>query len=267
MILISPLLDNYYKMRLKSVAYRKSIFQDAIDRKLRNKKLGRILLRNLNEAMAKDTALHAEFRSLIGNQDYQQIFWESDLGYMWYQGNLHAQNSFFNHALSEINRHTYESVWDIGCGWGEFIDKASEAVSVKRALGTDIAENIIAQARQNHPNSKAAFEHKDASEINEKFDLITLFGSTDYIPPEAFATMLEKIITQTNKQIIIVNSLRTTPWEKALALEKAIEIKRYDTGYVQPLNFLVSGLKAKYNFSYTIEKAGLDSALLSIKRN
>ncbi len=267
MFLVSPLLDKYYRSRLKNQGVRKTYYQKTLQKELRNSKLGQIALRNLNELMAENTSYHKEFEELLNGQNYQEAFWESDLGYLWYQGNLSAQNTYFNLALNEINKHTYNSVLDVGCGWGEFTAKAALCPSVNRALGIDISLDITAKAKDLQKNSKAVFECLDAKEVSEKFDLVVLFGSTDYIPPAEFATLLENIISITTKQVILVNSLRKISFESATALAEAKEIKRYDTGYVQPIKYLLDKLKGKYNFSYTIEKAGLDSVIARIYIN
>src|ERR1700744_3048829 len=102
MILISPLIDNYFKIRLKSLSYRNECYQKVLNKELRRSKLGTILLRNLNEAMSLNHQYHDEFTKLLNGKDYQQAFWESDLGYLWYQGNLQQQNLYFELALNEI---------------------------------------------------------------------------------------------------------------------------------------------------------------------
>ena len=96
------------------------------------------------------------------------------------------------------------------------------------------------------------------------YDLITLFGSTDYIPPSAYGRALEHIITLANKEIIIVNSLRGIPLEKAMEIQEAIEVKRYDDGYLQATNFLLNNLQKKHSFSFEIKKFGADSLMAII---
>src|ERR1700740_1383672 len=107
MILISPLIDNYFLFRLKKVNYRKECYVKALNKQLRVSKIGVILLRNLNEVMSKHNQYHDEFVKFIESKDYQQAFWESDLGFLWYQGNLNSQNEYFNHAISEIKINNY----------------------------------------------------------------------------------------------------------------------------------------------------------------
>ena len=265
MLLISPLIDNYFQTRLKSSAYRNKCYVKAINKELRISKMGTILLRNLNEVMSKIPKCHDEFVKLLNGKDYQQAFWESDLGYLWYQGNLQQQNKYFDFALITIKENRYNSHLDVGCGWGELTKKVAQFDFVDKALGIDISEDIIAKAKELNKSTKAIYQNIDIMDINEKFDFITLFGSTDYINPGIFKNTLEKIIQLANKEIIIVNSLRKIKFEDSLKLETALEIKRYDMGYVQPINNLLSSFKQNYSFTYEINKFGLDSSLTIIK--
>ena len=75
---------------------------------------------------------------------------------------------------------------------------------------------------------------------------------------------METLVAGKVKEIILVNSLRNIDFDSALLLTQAQEIKRYDTGFVQPLKHIAEQLKAKFAFQYTLEKAGRDSMVLRI---
>src|SRR5579872_5132052 len=103
MIIISPLFDFYFNAKLKSKKYRKKVFKKAIDKKLRKTKLGRILLRNIFEQMQQLPLLHDEFMELVDVREHQKIFWESDLGFFWLNGNFQAKrNTYFELAINNI---------------------------------------------------------------------------------------------------------------------------------------------------------------------
>ena len=102
---------------------------------------------------------------------------------------------------------------------------------------------------------------------NGNYDLITLFGSTDYIPPNVYGKVLEHLLIHANKEIIIVNSLRAIPIEKAMEINAAIEIKRYDDGYLQATNYLLKNLQNKISFTFEMSKFGSDSLLTVITKN
>lgn len=267
MILISPLIDTYFSFRLKDISYRNQCYKKVLNKELRQSKLGTILLRNLNEAMSLNPEYHDEFSKMLNDKDYQQAFWESDLGFLWYQGNLQQQNKYFELALNEIKEKKYKSHLDVGCGWGELTNKVAELTFVEKVLGIDISEDIITKAKELNKNPKAIYQCKNVLNMEDTFDLITLFGSTDYISPALFASSIEKIITSANKEILIVNSLRKIKFEDTLNFTTAKEITRYDTGYVQPINYVLKSLNNKYAFTYEIKSFGLDSSLTIIKIN
>jgi cyclopropane fatty-acyl-phospholipid synthase-like methyltransferase len=263
MIIVSPILDSYFRFRLKNASYRHSVYEKALEHKLRYGKTGKIILRNLGELMAEHTAWHNEFSALVGVENYQKSFWESDLGYMWYQGNLNARNKYFDFAVEEIKRNKLNSVLDVGCGWGRFCKDVVSA-GVNSCKGIDISGDIILKAKNSFPDKNIVFEHKDILEEEGHYDLITLFGSTDYIPPVVYNKVLEHIIVHANKEIIIVNSLRGISVEKAMELGQALEIKRYDDGYLQATNYLLKDLQKKHSFDFTMNKFGADSLMAVI---
>src|SRR5437899_2848910 len=115
MILVSPILDSWFRSRLKNDAYRMRVFNRAIAKQLRFSRSGVIILRNLGELMKENPSYHKEFATLVGEENYQKSFWESDLGYLWYRGNLNAQNKYFEFALAEIKKNDLRSVLDVGC--------------------------------------------------------------------------------------------------------------------------------------------------------
>jgi SAM-dependent methyltransferase len=264
MIIVSDLLNVFYKTKLQSSAYRKKVYEQAFNKQLRGDKLGIVLLRNLNEKMSSTPALHGEIIDIIGEENYQKNFWESDFGFLWYQGNLKAKNFYFNFGLNQIREFNCQSVLDVGCGWGEFSAEASKLDNVTVSLGIDISDKIIDDAKHTYGNTKAKYEFKTIFDIIDAYDLVTLFGSTDYIHPTSFRQALEKILSIAQKKVIIVNSLRGTPIDLALTLKESLEIRRYDIGYVHPIKYLLDDLSKYYSFTYTIQKAGLDSVLVDI---
>jgi cyclopropane fatty-acyl-phospholipid synthase-like methyltransferase len=268
MIIISPLLDSFVKYRLKNKAYRLKMYTQALEKKLRLSKMGRIILRNMGEVMAANPLFHEEFANMQKNGNYQKMFWESDLGFLWYEGNLNAKNEYFELAKNEIMAGNCQTVLDVGCGWGRFCAEVSQMKQVTKVVGIDISKDIIQQAKEKHQHTSVIFKCEDILEETESYDLITIFGSTDYISPDVFEHVLEHVITKAKKEVLLVNSLRNIPFEKTLQLERAIEVKRYDDGYVQPLNHLLRKLQQQQQtFRFEIRKFGMDSALVTILKS
>lgn len=264
MILVSDLLNAWYRTRLKSAGYRQQTFVRALHNELRHSRLGHALLRNVNELMAQNPGWHDEFRALIGDKDYNEAFWESDLGYLWYQGNLNRQNEYFAYTIEQIQKHGHKTHMDVGCGWGELTIRVSKLPQVKEAVGIDIAEAVIRKAKELAKDTEATFVHLDVLECEEHFDLVTILGSTDYIPAELFESVLRKMLELADKQLIIVNSLRAVPFEEALALTQSKQTFRYDIGCVHPINHLLELWQKEYGYTYEIQKFGQDSTLTSV---
>lgn len=266
MIIVSQLLNTYYKLRLGSPAYRKKVFTLALQSKLRESRLGKVLIRNINDYMAAHPEVHAEAESFMNEMDYQKTFWSTDLGYIWFESNFRTSSIYFDYALEEILKNKCRSILDIGCGWGEFCAQCAVIQDVIKVTGIDISEEIIKNAQQKNPDTKAQYFCKTIFDIDESYDMITSFGAPDYIPPPDFVRVLEKSLSLLNKEMIILNSLRGILMEDCLKLDKAIEVKRYDSGYVHPLQYILQGMKNKYAFEFEIKKFSKDSQLAIIRK-
>ena len=265
MIIVSDILNAWYRTRLKSQGYRHKVYIRALNNELRGSRLGHALLRNMNELMAQNPGWHEEFKAIIGNKvDYNEAFWESDLGFLWYQGNLNRQNEYFGYTMGEIQKHGHSTHMDVGCGWGELTTRVSKMPQIKEAVGIDIAESVIRKAKDLSKGSNATFVHLDVLECEEHFDLVTILGSTDYIPAELFEEVLRKMLELADKQLIIVNSLRAVPFEEALTLTESKQTFRYDIGCVHPINHYLAQWELEYGYTYEIQKFGQDSTLTSV---
>ncbi len=266
MIIISDILNGLLMTRLKNKNYRHKIFLAALNHELRHKKIGKALLRNLNQLMSSDTSIHNEFTELVGKENFQTKFWESDLGYLWFEGNANANKPYFNEAVQLIKRNSIQSLLDVGCGWGVFCNKCIQETKISSVKGIDISEGVIQSAQNKFKNGKLSFEVKDAFLVSEKYDLVTIFGSVDYIHPDKIEEFVVKLIDTAKKNVLIVHSLRKISIEDLLMLNHSSEIKRYDIGYVHPLQFILNKYKEDLKFTFTITRSGLDSALVIVSK-
>lgn len=264
MIIVSQLLDTYYRIRLHSRKFRERAFKHAINNELRHSRSGRILIRNINHVMKQNPSFHNEVIALLNGKDYQEIFWESDLGYGWFEGNFGISNDYFEFAKKEIADKKYETLLDVGCGWGEFCRQCAAINCLKKITGIDISEKIINEAQQKSTGAKISYQHKTIFDITEKSDIITMFGSPDYMSPPDFIEVVKKALSLYNKEIVMLNSLRGVPFEDAFNSNTAKEIRRYDLGYVHPMNYILKGLCDKEKFNFKVIKYSKDAQMAII---
>lgn len=260
MKLISKIIDKYFIFRLKSCKYRNDKFRLAIENKLSKNKINIKLLKNINHQMSKNSDWHEEFKKLIEPRDFQEAFWSSDLSHNWYNNSRSNGNIYYDYAISLINENNYKSVLDVGCGWGEFCRIISNNYSINRILGIDVSESIINKAISFGVNGNIKFSSKPISEIEERFDLITFFGCSDYIDPSNIKDYILKAISIANKSIIITNSLRKISYDSVLKLNESIKTETYDVGYVHPLKKIL----LEINADFKIMKIGEDSQMVII---
>lgn len=265
MLVVTPLLDQYYQWRLRSSSYRKNVYAAALRGELHSSKLGTVLLRNLNVLMARYPEWHDEVKAVAPNDDYARIFWQGDLGYLWYQGNYSAPNPYFDFVLEHANG--YVSHLDVGCGWGELCAKVAGRAEMQCVLGVDIAPRAIEVANRRHVRPNLAFRCCDVRQVNDSFDLVTCFGATDYMTPALFPELLKKMIALTRSELILSHSLRGQPYEQVLELRESRLVRRYDEGHVHPVAHLLKQLQTSLQFKFETQKFGADSLLVRVKRD
>jgi cyclopropane fatty-acyl-phospholipid synthase-like methyltransferase len=261
MFLLSAMADKIFKLALMSKGYRMRLYQAAVDHRLRHSKFGKFALSRLNQFMSEHHYTHSEFMKIAGSDNYQQAFWQSDLGFSWFNNSIGNKNAYFDFALHQISAASLKSVLDVGCGWGAFCASAAALQGVDRVLGIDISDKIIHEAKARYQHEHLHYHVKEIFDIDQQYDILTVFGSCDYISPNQIDAFLERVYNLSSRQIIIVSSLRGIPIQEAQKLLQAVEIKRYDVGYVQPLFHFFSNKKYA---TLKFEKMGQDSQIIHL---
>ena len=135
-----------------------------------------------------------------------------------------------------------KSILDFGCGTGEFLTKIKNAKSL---YGVEIRKNCIKKIIKNHKNIKI---FDDINNINQKFDLITMFHVLEHIENQIH--ILEKLrfklknngkfiveVPHANDFLLSVESLedfrKFTFWSEHLVLhtEKSLRVFLKKAGF------------------------------------
>jgi len=126
--------------------------------------------------------------------NYRSLAW----GFKYFCYLLHFKNRM---ESLKIN-----SVLDVGCGEGRFLGLLNSEIN--RKVGVDLSERAIGFAKAFHPNIE--FLAKDASEIDEKFDMVTAIEVLEHIPDEEVISFFKKLADKTNEHGKIMISVPTT---------------------------------------------------------
>ena len=123
-----------------------------------------------------------DFESMYKNEDVDQ--YDS-----WYQEDMTDLNKHMSLAI--LDKYSFGSVLDIGCGKGVFthlLKKANNTVT-----GIDVSETAISKAQARFPTIE--FRTKDVSQISamseERYDLVVVMEILSYI--EQWRELLETI--------------------------------------------------------------------------
>ncbi len=134
----------------------------------------------------------------LNNQDnvvnYRSLAW----GYKYF--------CYLLHCKKIIESLKVNSVLDVGCGEGRFLGLLGK--EVPRKVGVDLSERAIGFAKAFHPEIE--FLAKDASEIEEKFDIVTVIEVLEHIPDDEVSDFFNKLAARTNEHGKILISVPST---------------------------------------------------------
>lgn len=104
-------------------------------------------------------------------------------------------------VLEMIDYHKNESVLDIGCGTGLFVDMTD--VNVDKYLGIDPSKKMLEKFMQKHPKHNVVATEFENFYTNKKFDkIIAMYGVASYIDSYAIQR-LESFLSSKGKAILM----------------------------------------------------------------
>lgn len=196
-----------------------------------------------------------KYRSKIKNYYQQQT---ENLFSIKYAVKIRKKNVQLTEMNDEIRRFKYlknkiknKSLLDFGCGKGKFIKLAKK--NTKNIAGLEISKQLV-----NYLSKKFKI-YEDINQIDQKFDIITLFHVLEHIPNQIETLKkLKNLINKNGKLIIEVphaNDLllnlkvfrNFTLWSEHLVLHTKLSLtkylntagfKIYNINFVQRYNFL-----------------------------
>ena len=101
-----------------------------------------------------------------------------------------AQENKLDLVCRKIGLQKGQHVLDIGCGWGSFIQFASERYGVS-AVGITISKEQAELAKQNCKNLPVEIRLQDYRELNEKFDHIVSLGMFEHVGQKNYRTYMD----------------------------------------------------------------------------
>ena len=145
-----------------------------------------------------------------------------------------------------------KKVLDVGCGTGLFAYSVAKA-GAKHVLGIDFSLEAINLAKENHKHKNLNFEHKDAKNISEKFDVIVSVGTLEHMDDPLMTLKILKKHLNPKGKIIITSPNWTNPRGYILMtlwhLFKA-PITLADLHYQTPIDFENYAKKLKMNVKW-----------------
>ncbi len=113
-----------------------------------------------------------------------------------------------------------QSVIEIGCATGETIDQ----VPGRRKVGIDFCPELIAQAREAHPNVEFHVMEAENITLAEKFDVVILSNLTGYL--DDIELVLDQVAKLCHRQTRVIITSYNRLWEPLISFAEFIGIKR-----------------------------------------
>ncbi len=96
-------------------------------------------------------------------------------------------------TLDLLERTSFESLLDVGCGDGRFLREVQSRFSGKRLLGIDYSEEAVRLARSLNPELRYEAMDIVRSRLAEEFDIVTLLEVIEHIPPDSLPEFLRAV--------------------------------------------------------------------------
>ena len=93
-------------------------------------------------------------------------------------------------TLELLEKTSFQSLLDIGCGDGRFLREVQYRFSGKRLLGIDYSKQAVHLARSLNPELQYEVMDIVQGTLDERFDVVTLLEVIEHIPSESLAEFL-----------------------------------------------------------------------------
>ena len=102
----------------------------------------------------------------------------------------------YQHYLDILSDRGAETLLDVGCGSGRFLQKAAALPAIRKTVGVDLSETMVARARRRGIEAHCI----DVCRLSGRFDTVTaVFDVLNYLSPEALPTFLNCISDRLEK--------------------------------------------------------------------
>ncbi len=102
----------------------------------------------------------------------------------------------YQYYIQTLSKHKWQSLLDIGCGSGLFLEQLSKEFPNRVVQGIDLSPQMVEKALKRGVKAKVTQLHK----VTEKFDTVTaVFDMLNYISPKDLPYFLESVHKVLNK--------------------------------------------------------------------
>lgn len=101
--------------------------------------------------------------------------------------------SYLRFVLRQVERHRFESMLDVGCGDGRFLNEVHKKMPEKHLFGIDYSKPAIEFAKIMNPNIGWRCGSIEDSNLFDPFDVITILDVLEHIQPQQIKGFVDGI--------------------------------------------------------------------------
>ncbi len=155
----------------------------------------------------------------------------------WYDEHLKGDNTYHAQVIAPnllrvVNLKPNESLLELGCGQGFFIEKFAKLSG--KVVGVDLGKELIEMAKKRTPKAKFLVGNAESEKllVGEKFNVITIILALQNIKNlDAVVKNLSRLLTEDGKIVVVMNHPtfrvpKNSEW--GIDAEKKIQYRRID---------------------------------------
>lgn len=155
----------------------------------------------------------------------------------WYDEHLKSDNTYHEQVVAPnilrvVNLKPEESLLELGCGQGFFVEKFSRLS--EKVVGVDLGKELIEIAKKKIPKAKFSVGNAESEKIlvGEKFNVITIILALQNMKNlGAVVKNLDRLLTDNGKVLIVLNHpsfrvAKNSEW--GIDKERSIQYRRVD---------------------------------------
>ena len=187
-------------------------------------------------ASSKGTAIFPRFRDWVLPYN-PKAYWDRRAKDFLKEGGLRelpgsSRKILYDSLLDALNRVSFSSLLEVGCGFGTNLKLVSDSFSGKRLFGIDLSGEMVSAARHYlKPYPKIGLERQNLAETgfgDESFDLVFSCETLLHVPKSEIRKTVKELVRLSKRYVVLIEpELSRIPFFQRLFHAKHVFFHNY----------------------------------------